>query len=1064
MAKTSTLLLPSLLDEIANSDPSRILYSVAKSKDAADGFDDIPAEAFARAVDACAWFIHQSLGPGTAFPTLVYLGPQDLNYAVSVLASIKTGYKLLLISPRNTLEAQLHLLDKTECHIFLGPADAPLPVVKQILAARPMRHIAIPAFRYWLHGGETDRKPYPYAKTYLEASGEPFVVLHTSGSTGLPKPVIQTHGTVAAVSALMHVVDVDTTFPFACKGKRVYAGFPLFHCAGINFLLPGSLYIGYTTVLASYPPSADVINSVHVHGNVQLSTLAPTMLEELVKVPEYLENLSRLEQICYGGGPVPKPVGDLAVTKTRLTCCLGTTECGMFPSRMCPDPQDWSYLRMDPIVGYEYRQVSEELYEQVIVRSEERVQYQGIFSTFPDLTEYPMQDLYTKHPDPAKGDHWQYKGRADDIIVFSTGEKLNPNDMEAIINSNPLVKSALIAGLGRFQTSLIVEPVTPPEDEDEKQRLLNAVWPSVQAANKESPSHGRIHREMIIFTSSSKPFPRAGKGTVQRRAALELYSAELDLLYKAADVPIHRSSIEIKGVRSRRDVEAAVKDAIASGTELEIDNISSQTDLFELGLDSLQVSTIVKKLNEFAALHGLPQAVTARIVYANPSLAALSEAVSVVLKGEGSGMKGSTENLDELFQRHSSHMPISGRDPLPKSLTPIVVLLTGSTGSLGSYILDALQADLHVSRIICLCRGPGSFQRQQDIQGSRGLRPLSYKVQCLDVDLSKSYFGLASEQYKELLNEVTHVIHNAWQVDFNLSIQSFGRHIETVRRLIDFSSHSRFAAELFFVSSISAVSGLSGKVMEKVYEEWSAAEATGYGQSKLLSERLLDMAAREANIPSTICRVGQIAGPTWEGEEKEKEKEGKAKGMWPKKEWLPSLIASSKYLGMLPDTLGRQDVVDWIPVDKTAEVLVELALHPPRARPPRPENRTVVNGAKVYHAVNPHRTTWAQLVPTVLERLNMDRGEKTVELVSLRGWVDTLRDSASASTRTGDGDDVMTLNPAIKLLDTFESLLEDGTESTVLETERAVEVSPTLSSIGPVRDEWMDCWMRQWAF
>ncbi|KAH7009835.1 hypothetical protein EDB80DRAFT_713952 [Ilyonectria destructans] len=77
----------------------------------------------------------------------------------------------------------------------------------------------------------------------------------------------------------------------------------------------------------------------------------------------------------------------------------------------------------------------------------------------------------------------------------------------------------------------------------------------------------------------------------------------------------------------------------------------------------------------------------------------------------------------------------------------------------------------------------------------------------------------------------------------------------------------------------------------------------GYGQSKFVSERLLDTAARETDIPCIICRVGQIAGPTT------------AAGMWLKQEWLPSLIASSKYLGKLPESLGHIDTVNWIPVD-----------------------------------------------------------------------------------------------------------------------------------------------------
>lgn len=79
-------------------------------------------------------------------------------------------------------------------------------------------------------------------------------------------------------------------------------------------------------------------------------------------------------------------------------------------------------MKVSPVLGVEYRQVSEHLYEQVIVRKPELRLYQSIFGTFPHLQEWPMKDLYSKHP--TKDNVWLYRGRADDIIVYTTGEKL----------------------------------------------------------------------------------------------------------------------------------------------------------------------------------------------------------------------------------------------------------------------------------------------------------------------------------------------------------------------------------------------------------------------------------------------------------------------------------------------------------------------------------------------------------------------------------------------------------------------------------------------------------------
>ncbi|TRX88461.1 hypothetical protein FHL15_010651 [Xylaria flabelliformis] len=1036
----SSLLLPSFVDDLARSHPSKILYSFSKTKDPADGFIDVCAADFARAVDRCSWFIDQNLGSGIDFPTLVYLGPQDLNYAILVLASIKTGYKLLLVSPRNTVEANLSLLDQTKCNTFLTPPNFPLPVVRKILDMRPMRHVEVLDFHAWLNDdddhGNAKWKPYPYTKTFPEAKSEPFVVLHTSGSTGLPKPIVQTHGTVAVHSAFSKIEEKQTTFPVMLSGERVYVTFPLFHCAGISMILPACLYAGFTVVLAAFPPSAAVVNGVHLYGNVQHTTLVPTTLEELVREPEYLENLSRVKSVTYGGGPVPKAAGDLAITKTRVLNCLGSTECGALPGQLC-DPEDWQYLRLHPSLGYEYRHVSDDLYEQVMVRDEARLQYQGVFATFPDISEWAMKDVYSKHPDPAKKDLWLYRGRADDIIVFSTGEKINPNEMENIINGNPAVNSALVVGQGRFQSSLLIEAVNPPASAEDEKRLLDTIWPSVQTANRECPSHGRIHQNMIIFTSAAKSMLRAGKGTVQRRLTLDLYASELDALYEAVGAAVKQPKTigDDGGYGSYGDsVEATIRAIVTSSTDIEAQNISPDSDLFELGLDSLQVTILVTKLNDYIRSHGKPESVSGKTIYANPNVAALTDAISVIINGRASSNVSYQEKMEELYQLYKKDMPISRRVASPKSLAPSVVLMTGSTGSLGSYILDSLQSDKRVSRVYCLCRGTESFQRQESLQASKGLQPLSKKVQCLDVDLSKSYFGLPITAYKELLDQITHIIHNAWHVDFNLSIHSFTRQISFVRRLIDFSSHSRFGAEIFFISSISAVSGLQGTVAEQVYTDWNTPTTSGYGQSKFLSERLLDVAAREADIPSAICRLGQVAGPT------------STVGEWSKKEWLPSLIESSKYLGKIPDSLGpRLDTIDWIPVDKLGKVIVELAIRLARSHQPN-------TGASVYHAINPHHTTWEELLPIVSQRLNQG---KEVEVVSLEAWVDALRDSASKT------DDIVA-NPAIKLLDFFESLID--TEATSLSTENTVQISPTLLTIGPVKEDWMANWLTQWGF
>lgn len=99
--------------------------------------------------------------------------------------------------------------------------------------------------------------------------------------------------------------------------------------------------------------------------------------------------------------------------------------------------------------GVDWRQTAEEgVYEQVIVRKAKDPGLQGFFYTFPRDKEYFTKDLYKAHP--SLPDHWIYQGRADNIIVFSNGEKLNPVTIEEIVDDHPQVTGAVVFGSNKL--------------------------------------------------------------------------------------------------------------------------------------------------------------------------------------------------------------------------------------------------------------------------------------------------------------------------------------------------------------------------------------------------------------------------------------------------------------------------------------------------------------------------------------------------------------------------------------------------------------------------------------
>ncbi|MCJ1250944.1 hypothetical protein MMC30_008173 [Trapelia coarctata] len=546
------------------------------------------------------------------------------------------------------------------------------------------------------------------------------------------------------------------------------------------------------------------------------------------------------------------------------------------------DDEDWQYLKFSPCMGGEFCPREDNLHELVIVRDPKYEHCQGIFATFPDLKEYAMKDLYSKHP--SKPDYWVYQGRTDDVIVVSNAEKLNPVTMEGIIGSHPEVLSALIVGQGYFQSALFIEARQPPTTDADKAKLLESIWPLVERANQGCPDYAVISEDLVFLTPSGKPLLRTAKGTVRRSATVSAFQQEIDNLYGVSE---GQTNGEITATASGVNMNdlASLQFSFHSivSEELGTNDFNDDTDLSTIGLDSLHVMNMVRKVN--AALDKSNKVhirVTQHVVYYNhtvnklaATVMAISEQERGVVKVHGvqAGSQDRIQAMQALLAANTSELPVSARAPMQPPSGKKTVFLSESTGSLGSYLLDRLLTDASVTRVYCFERvhheGASGLERQIRAMKSHGLITdvSSDRASFFDIDLALPYFGLARSTYVGLLQEVTHVLHDAWEVNFELPLESFiPTHIHGVRQFIDFPSHSTFGAFVLFVSSVSSVMNWpvahEGSVPEQVIEDWSVSSDMGYAESKLVSERILANASCFAGVPTATVRLGQIAGPT----------------------------------------------------------------------------------------------------------------------------------------------------------------------------------------------------------
>jgi nucleoside-diphosphate-sugar epimerase/aryl carrier-like protein len=675
---------------------------------------------------------------------------------------------------------------------------------------------------------------------------------------------------------------------------------PFFHFMGLLNMVTPIFFATPFLLSPDKPLTTELLSQIVDEKNPETAILPPSILEELSSSDVGMQILKDFHMICFGGAPLASEVGDRISEVTHLQSVLGSSECGLFGTLKHQDKNDWNYFEWNSAHGLEMRDIGDSFYELVVPRGKSRKEH-SVFHTYPEKQEYRTGDIFVEHPE--KGGLWLYHGRLDDVIVLSNGEKFNPTSMEEIISSHPLIARTVILGQGRFQSCALVEPYWDAW-KGEENTLVNEIWPIVQKANDAAPGHARLMRDRIGLTCASKPFMLTPKGTIQRRTVLKDYADEIEALYtRQAENDVTRIS---------KDAPISyIKAYIANVLEemLSMASIDDNADLFALGVDSLQTLRLGQILQ--AALKATRPEVTvaafnSQQLYSHPTICLLSEYVSNLLQGQDLPSAASLSETDIDREIRIAELVTKYSDDLDESHA---VILTGSTGSLGTYLLYELLRDHSVSKIYCLNRSSDAASRQLKSLQEKGLvrfERFPRRVEFLEAKSGSERLGLEAEKYEILLQEVDTIIHNAWKVNFNHQVEAFeDPHIQGVRRLVDFSIASEKTAHIHFVSSISTIEGYGPEkgpsIPERIFTDPTVALRQGYGESKHISERICASASARRGVPTSIHRVGQIGGPTTK------------KGMWNKQEWVPSLVATSKTIKQIPCSLGSVSV-QWVPV------------------------------------------------------------------------------------------------------------------------------------------------------
>jgi len=249
----------------------------------------------------------------------------------------------------------------------------------------------------------------------------PQCVIHTSGTSGPPKPVTLTYG-----NHLWNAVGSGVRIGVS-PADRWLCCLPLHHIGGFAILVRGAVY---RIAVELQPFEVDAVAAAVADHRVTIISLVPTMLSRLLDAGAPLE---RLRCALLGGGPLPAPLLERALAAgVPVAPTYGLTECA---SQVATMPPGEVHLRPGsagpPILTTEVRIDDEGL---ICVRGPSVAPAETGADGWLRTRDHGLLD--------AEG-YLYVLGRADELIVTG-GKKVAPDEVEQVLLAHPGVADAAV--------------------------------------------------------------------------------------------------------------------------------------------------------------------------------------------------------------------------------------------------------------------------------------------------------------------------------------------------------------------------------------------------------------------------------------------------------------------------------------------------------------------------------------------------------------------------------------------------------------------------------------------
>jgi acyl-CoA synthetase (AMP-forming)/AMP-acid ligase II len=388
---------------------------------------------------------------------IALLGKNSIEFFFMYLACSRLGIVPVGINYRLAPAESAYIVADSTARCLFADADLIGAVADMVEGVNAVclfgKHADHMTFEHWL--GDS---PPRYERTDL-SSGDVMSQMYTSGTTGLPKGVLLSHGNIIS-NVYQTALGSEYTW---MAGEEFLLVAPMYHAAGIMIGYTGVLQ-GLTLVIHREYDSARVVEALR-RRPIAAVTLVPAMLQMIIdNVPGLADmQFPDLRLVYYGASPITVPLLEQAIEifDCDFTQGYGQTEANSIVAMLSASDHRRALAGRPELLETCGRAAFGTQLEvvdahgailpagtegEIIARGPQVMQ--GYWNN-PEATSETLRDGWLYTGDVGIFDQEGYLtivGRMKDLII-SGGENIYPVEIENVLTSHPEVSEAAVIGV-----------------------------------------------------------------------------------------------------------------------------------------------------------------------------------------------------------------------------------------------------------------------------------------------------------------------------------------------------------------------------------------------------------------------------------------------------------------------------------------------------------------------------------------------------------------------------------------------------------------------------------------